>query len=567
MAYAGDNKQMDSQAIDFQHETILNSIKGTLLGPDDASLQSSRQALSWARQAMGDDFDPHRPLTAGAPIGEMLLKRSTKHFNPRFMEEWIDQFGITSIFPEAAGTRLVSHWIATIRKSLSSTYHGSAESDAPLLAWLLERAPASAVPLDPLPAIADQLEKQRTSSGLKPAFQVLLDNVLRHAASQVDSARPPLRWLPSSVLLVQPIDLSVPVVCPSGTVRTLKDLALLREAPNHSPSAYRGAPASSDDSPSTIPQLPHGRKMELARDWMLDPDITIDTARSRLWACIEEKPEAIDQLMLWMKSAPRGHPEFPARIEEILRTRDTFGRGVMAWLACSNAETSARLMQHLGDLIGETTHDVLAADGAGLVEQLLTGRRLGFASDAFHGRDVSKWGKLHLDAALIAGPFDRRDRIIADLIDVAIPFGIHQSLMDTMSHAAPDPRLEVAHAWSKLFEALRHPPIEHSGLPGSGRGGRSRGNAYASNQRDRLVASIDRVLEAMTQYPGVLAIGTVEWRQWTPMFLEKCFHYEVNSSFQGSLKEKLPDLERIMEASDLHMHVPQAQPARAGPRF
>lgn len=562
---------MDNPELDFQHHVLLNTLKGNLAGPSEQSCKSAWQALEWVMQSMGEQFSAHHKLSDGMPIGELLLMRDVKRFNPKFMQQWIDRFGLDSVFPPEAGDRLTALWIDKVRKSLASSSRYTSPDQSGFLAWLLERAPESAVPLDPLPALADQLEKQREDTGLDPGFQALLDQVSRRAAVHIDPVRPPLRWLPSSVLLAQSqsIDLSMPVVCPSGLTRTLGDLARLRATPSHH-SDYHTRPGSAkaglqekDTSPSRLPKLPHGRKIELARDWVLHPDIDIDTSRARLWACIEGKQESVEQLLQWLSVPPRTHPGFPDRIEQIFRARDAFGRGIMAWMACSYKKETQYLESRIASKFKLGPEQVFSTDGAGLVEQLLIGQRNGFADDAFHGRNASDHARETLDSEIIAGPAHRRGQIIADLVDLLLPFGVQSTLAATMIQATNDPTLSAAHAWSSFFGCIRHPPPNPSS--------RNSFRAYYSQTGHQpsasLAKSLDRIEEVMSVAPGALALGAIEWRQWGPLFLEKCDHYEVHDGFRKILKNRLPTLERLMAVSDLHQTVPQAAPNRASPRL
>lgn len=166
------------------------------------------------------------------------------------------------------------------------------------------------------------------------------------------------RWLPASDNASVPTDRLVR--CVSGRVRPLSYLL-----------AYRNPSTAHDPLDPALPALPHQRRDELIQHWILDPTVSTDVARSRLWAGLRAKPEIWEALQGRKRHLlKRNDAEAVARIDAVLAARDSKGRSL-----CGSLQVYSRSdARSLGnDLMGDDPSIAWDTEGRGLMAQVLAG--------------------------------------------------------------------------------------------------------------------------------------------------------------------------------------------------
>lgn len=536
-----------------RQQVLFQSMKGVLDARSDPD--GLRQQAWWVLEAlsaaMDGGFDPFLPLDiatdlpAGSLVGASLLALRECDFDARFMDAWQARFGQESIFP-AQGPCPAAYWAQEVVGDLARNVEPGLPKKARVLSWVLDNAPADRIPVPLLEEIAHRLEGCRTALGMDPDLQALLDRIAPRLAD--DPRRPVARWLPERVLAAQEMDLDAPVIAASGRERPLREL--MRLAMDLKPPA-----------PETgLPELPHRRLKELARDYILAPDVSLDTARARLWACVIEKPEVVFQLLDWHADPPSTRvlpPESVDRIARVFRARDTHGRGLLAFLAVSRSLDAREMAVRILDTGLLAPGDVLSAQGHGIAEQALVGLRGAFRDDAFDRTAPKPWAIELFGRGAVLGPPDRLVAIAEDLIDAMLPGHHPHPLVKPLLDLVRLPSLEQAALWADLVITVR---ISATWLD------QPRRQSAQESEATRLSALVDGIVEHARAHPGVLGIGRVEIRQWERVVFKDLLA-KKNNVVAKALTSRMQDLERVATVADMTRHLPDPAPQRPRPRL
>lgn len=542
----------------FQYQSLFLALTGPLKaerkkGEDPTQVSAAAlQILDWIVPQIEGGFDPLTPLASGLPLGQALLSLDVVHFNEPLMDEWISRYGQASVFSSASPSP-AEVLVQNLLKSLDSNLDASAGRTAKVLKWVFEHGPASQVPTQLLPDLVSRLEAKRALGKTSAAENEVREKALELAGTGIDLSRPPSRWTLDGLT---PDALTHTVLCPSGRMRTLGELKELA----------RSYPTDRESGQSRLPDPPHGRRLDLARYFVLDPNIDLEKARARLWSATKKNPSAAWTLLEWMEDPPKHSPDCAQRIKDIIQAKDAHGRSYLGFLAAIGRLGDGD-DEHLARYLIDPSRNLLSASdisgpqGQGLVEQALVGVRLNEGGDAFDGYlSVKDWVLERFGKEAYLGHESRVEALIDDLVDGLFPQSHGNSMVNAVSELTQSPKLTQALLWSRFNQQLASPPQMSSGLP------ERRRKEIDSASAQRLGSVVSALVESMTNHPGVLAIGKPEWSQWEGMFYTKANSILTMNAFKSAFKSWLPELERVVLSNHLHWEMP-AVPARSRARM
>jgi hypothetical protein len=344
----------------------------------------------------------------------------------------------------------------------------------------------------------------------------------RGYVAKTNPSRTKLRWTGATdtahatgISLVEMVDM------PSGKQRELGDVWAGR-------AAMHARFDKTDRQSLNKRELPHHRKDDLV-PWALDPALTIDEGRARLWSAIMEKEEvwgAFVKIGLKSKKAERNE-----RAQTILNARDEEGRGIETILLQAQGPDWHVFKYTLPDFL---KREVSFCDihGRGLIEQKLDPRHISLKDDmlssmSFKGID----GKVSRQD-LLGVSKEQQDSAVNLLIDLNIP-GHHQedeAIRAAINVATPGEaaRLGQAAILGRAINEAQRALLYNWGHSGSG-------HQNAANFKENVLRKWNEALEA----PIVLDIDSADWQQWREMFLEPMLQSGQPSWFSDDLKEQL----------------------------
>ena len=542
----------------FQYQSLFLALTGPLkaegaMGTDPAQVSlATLQVLGWVAPQIEGGFDPLTPLANGLPIGQALLSLDVSHFNKPLMDEWISRYGQDSVFSSASPS-VAETLVKKLVKSLDSGWDTSAQQTARVLGWVFEHGPASQVPTQELPGLVAKLEAKRALGKASAEENDVRERALGLAGVSIDLSRPAARWTLDGLTDEA---LEQTVLYPSGRMRTLGELKQLR----------RSYPTDRESGQSQLPDPPHGRRLDLARHFVLSPDIDLETARARLWSTTKRNPSAVWTLLEWMDAPPKHSPDCAQRMKDIIQAKDAHGRSYLGFLAAIGRlgdGEDEHLARYLLDPSRKllSSSDIVGPQGQGLVEQALVAVRLNQGGDAFGGHlSVKDWVLEDFGKEAFLGHESRVEDLIDDLVDGLFPQSHGNPMANVVSKLTDSPKLAQAVLWSRFNQHMASPPQLTSGLSDR----RRKEIDYASSRR--LESVMSALVESMANHPGVLAVGKPEWSQWEAMFYTKADSSLTMNAFKSTFKSWLPKLERAVFSNHLHWEMP-AGPVRARARM
>lgn len=432
---------------------------------------------------------------SGLPFMQALL-RAENPLPISWVKGWIDRAGMDSFFegvPE--DQKPINYWFEKRMLHLSNTIAGHPPyDDVPMATWLVINSP------DWYPEkAAEWLEKLKAIDAKEiTRFEPLIAAIEERGVSLKDPYRIPERFMTYAQLeknitsLSESGGLDVLVSCPSGAQRTLGQFLALQ---GYAPARKIVDLNIAEDE--LIP-LPHGRRDELARKWVMSDDLSIDEARARFWAVILDKPEAVGVLIAdyWGSSNKK-------RFEEIVTSRDSHGRSLSAFLRNHEKEN---LLKQLTEYGLANKEDFYAENGAGIIEQCLAsalglGYKYVFSYDSARALNevdlgpverYSLWSDYMVDQMVFSGPTSSRRSL--------------ENLIDAMKESPEKQKMEEARCIQLFNRLVNIKP--HNGYPDSKETGR------LADEGRRILLDLNPKMEVLKQRPILLDIGVVDWRQW-----------------------------------------------------
>ena len=546
----------------INHIALRAALAGALT-PTKGSEQPSPDEMAqrvwqWAESSF--PLNPTLSLPDGFPVGASLLRDPKVSFCRGFFESWKEKYGVQALFSQ--GNPSVSQlWVARLVDALNSDLSYSATDSAQVLAWVLPNAPEGQLDQDLARQAfevleADRRKKHPLSADLSDALSGHFERIL---GSALDPLRPPIRWSANAEDLNKGADLSMPVRLPSGKVRPLEEWVRLR-SPSH---LFLEVPG---EKHSLLPDPPHGRRQELARDWVLDPKISLDEARARMWSATAKNPSSLWTLLEWLQEPPRKSPDYPERLAKLFNARDALGRSFLAFLTTHRAgdsEDREGISRYLLE------HEVVPAsliygeDGSGLVEQVFQARRLGQPKDALGGglRPPEGWVTELYGGDVYQGPEDRRSNLEDDLADSLLTgSGYSWTSLQGLGNLLPSEKIRQAHLWGKVNQRLST-KLEVYNLP------KSRAREVTATACEVLRTSIESLVESIESNPGLLWIGEIEFAQFKSMLYAPILERSslVPQEFLDIAHRGLEKLDRAVVFNSMHLEIDEA-PAAASPR-
>lgn len=558
-----DNEKMDHIALRVALAGALRPQKGT---SQPAPSEMAHRIREWAESSFS--VNPTLKLPDGFPLGESLLRDSEIPFCPDFFQSWKKKFGDKSLFSQT-NPSVAQQWARRLVEDLKGGLSYRAKGASEVLSWVLPNAPKEQLDITLAQEVFETIEANRGSRmPLPPDLANTLTKELQEILGDtLDPLRPPVRWTASLKDLEEGADMSMPVRLPSGRVKPLKDWVRLR-------SPVSSEASTPEISKSTLLAPPHGRRLELARDWMLCPEISTEEARSRLWSATNENPASVWILLEWLKTPPKRSPHYRERISDIVKARDPYGRGYLAFLAsgCSGrGDECEAIARHL---LGESifTRDcVYGEGGAGLVEQMLIGKRLGLTKDAFDTTFGSyfsylpspeEWVYELFGEDVYLGPEGRRKEIEDDLVDSMLPgFGLGHSFLYTkaLKKAFPSEKVWQAQLWAEINRIFKE-KFETHHLS------RLRLSEMVNRKVGVVNDRVDCLVKSIESNPGILWIGEVEFAQFKTMIYPPSMEggSQVPTEFKEAVNKGIERLERAVLFNSMHLEFGEtpAMPSR-----
>jgi hypothetical protein len=472
------------------------------------SLQTLEVLESWAMNMGG--FNPMAPVNAaGFPMIQALL-RSDKVLPLEWLTNWTDRHGSQTVFGGVGDTdQMLSFWMENrvmpdVLKSSSLNVE-----ELGVASWLVHNAPEHHWNARQAGCWLDALRAMTNQNYAKTVTALIEELEARGASPGADATRPASRWAVRDNLRKeedQKIDGSLLVACSSGAMRTLDQLWSLRGVTDLS---------SREVSLAKLPALPHGRRDELVRKWILEPDLNIEETRSRLWAGIHLKEEifyAFRERSAW--HSDRNDDATVRRCDRAITQRDPYGRSLLANLTISQTPELRRLGQALVNGELAKPEDLYDAQGRGLIQQCLHAQSTNLSGDPFSSPSSpqAKDRTPEVVAAWI-GPEETHQEWSDVLIDMLLPGNRYSDssmpkfAVEILPQGDPRAKLEQALVFarfnSEITSACNAGIYDRTG---------SRNNHSIPNQR--FMESVTNLSKLLKSGPLLLDIGQEEWRQW-----------------------------------------------------
>lgn len=443
-------------------------------------------------------YDPAAPVgESGLPLLQALIDNKNVTWSPG----WMDTLTHGGAVMEAGGATLLQAWMDKRVVAHARQRYNHAAVNALTTKWLIEKTPEAL--WDPKKAG----EWITALTGIEdPHLQIVSSDVRkRGCVESLPPEKTPARWSKSvtEVELAQ-LDPGAPVLLPSGTVRTLDEMWTLRGMTPHG----RRLPVPTS---LKLENLPHKRRDDLALR-ALEPSLTIDEGRRRLWSAIREKSEVLDA---FMQKGIFGKTEgIQARARQILDARDEEGRGIEVFLLGTLRADSYEMTTRLPSKM-EREFSYRDPKGRGIIEQVLDSaeRR---SWDTMMGR--YNFGNLEQSVAserltredILGASPEQQARAVNLLIDMQLPGGDMRDAVGLVNLVATDDekaRLRQAMLLSLAIKQTKEVFRDE----GSSSSTASRTSAGAKVKFHEKVIQSWRA--ALTD-PIVLALDTTDWQQW-----------------------------------------------------
>lgn len=510
-------------------------------------------------------FDPWSEVDdTGLPFMQALL-RADRPLPLSWLEGWRLRNGVDCMFQcTDKAQHPVNYWmeerlLPSVTKDKGETGGAYLDKELVVAQWLVENSPD----WDSVLASAWVERMASVSAKIAPKLQPLLEACRSRGIALGDQTRIPERWLSEGQLKARqeqsPGEMSglldAPVQCLSGRTRPLRELLGLR---HHVRDGHEEAGLPGWLQEPSLPELPHRRRDALAKQWVLDPDISLDRARARLWACMREKPEVLDVLREMAETdAARAD-----RIDAIVLARDPKGRTFGAFLGLNDIDTPLFSRPQW-----QPADELVASDGAGLIEQCLA-----HLVDSAPYKSAFRWSdKMDLDEEAL-GPAERRNEWIDAIIDhLAMPPYSHggSSSLSKIAAALPDDRqrvrLEQAIGLNSFIRAANVKP--HSGYPDA------KQTRSLNESLFRMHPAIKSLLAQLQDIGLVLNLGTQEWRQWQAASGLDKLRTDPPSWMDGANRALFKEVCEVMDRRSLECEfernapLPEKAAARRAPRL
>lgn len=522
-----------AHALLLQNEKLRGLNKHSI--SQDENLLLFESVEQWCSHAHG--FDPLAAVDGTAlPVMQALL-RADAVVPVSWLQGWIERHGLNSMF-EGPGPTPLSYWMEDrLLKGLSSS---PSKSVYEVAHWLIKNSPDHHWSEETGGLWVDLLKAAKSSDQNESLIEAITDRGIKVA----DPKRCQDRWLGSDEIArmrrqaqTDPDLLTQPILAPSGRTMSLADYFDIQSQDYHSKSTQ------------DLPTLPHGRRAELVNKWILDDEIDLDTARSRLWSTVKYKEEVPGMLReRWVLAIKKGETDVAERCQAIFSAKDKQGRSLSAMAILGGDPRFHDCLKQWG--VAED-FDLYGEDGAGLMEQCapsLIGA--GSYNSGFY------FSSTHPLDGLAIGPPERIHIWLDPLIDKILPsnslhhHGCHgvphraREIADAMPEGLDRDRLNQAVGIS-CFNAMLVQCVDVSsdyGLSDKNKEAKKRNRQEAIN---RLSVEVAQLRDVLRDNPLLISVGQEEWRQWDTVYKRSSL---LKGSELGSSKELMSEVATLMAA-------------------